>query len=62
MRMELTIAGYNIEQEIKLISSERDNVLQCADELLTNITNLPESAKSSITERMVEELEKILGT
>lgn len=29
MRMELTIAGYNIEEEIKLISSERDNVLQC---------------------------------
>ena len=59
MRLELTIARNNREEELKLISSEWDNVLECAAELLGNLSKLPESAKNEITERMVEELKKI---
>ncbi len=55
MRLELTIARNNMQEEIKLISSEWDNVVQCADELLDNLSRLPETAKNDITERMVEE-------
>ncbi len=62
MKLELTIARNNMEEEIKLISSEWHTALQCADELLTNITKFPESAKNDITNRMVEELKKILGS
>ncbi len=62
MRLEITIARNNMEEEIKLISSERDNVKQCADELLINLIKLPESAKNEVTERMVEELKKIYRT
>ncbi len=62
MRLEITIARNNMEEEIKLISSEWPTILICADELSTNLSNLPESAKNDITERMVEELKKILGS
>ena len=59
MKLEITIARNNIEEEIKLISSDWDNAGQCAAELLNNLSRLPETAKNRITERMVEELNKI---
>lgn len=58
MRLELTIARNNMEEEIKLISSDHDYLLNCTGELLETLSTLTKDAKSPIINRMIEELKK----
>lgn len=59
MKMEIEIARNNYEEKIKLISSDHDHMLNCAHELLANLSKLAEDAKNPIINRMIEELKKI---
>ncbi len=58
MRLEITIARNNMEEEIKLISSDHDYLLNCTGELLETLSTLTKDAKSPIINRMIEELKK----
>lgn len=62
MRLELVLTRNTVGEEIKLYSSEKTSLKECANELLYNLQDMKKKGKTKKIERMIEELENILKT
>ena len=61
MRLEVTISINSRDEEIKLVSSEKSSLKECADELITTLNGYkPQEDSSFLIERMREQLQNIL--
>ncbi|MFW9852334.1 MAG: hypothetical protein ACFFDS_05300 [Candidatus Thorarchaeota archaeon] len=60
MRLELVLTRNTVGEEIKLYSSEKASLSECANELLYNLQDMKKKGKTKKIERMIEELQNIL--
>ena len=60
MRLELIIIRNGIGEEIKLITSEKNSIIECTKELLSTLNEIQPKLKGKKIGRMIQALEPIL--
>ena len=60
LRLELVITRNNLGEEIKLYSSEKNSLQECAKEILNTFYEIKKKRRTKKIERMVGELENLI--